>query len=76
MGRIRKGGFQFSIASATRKFATVGEVCVSSLLLMKLILLRYLWPDYNDNSSNHHVLLIALMVTMKSREGLPAWSTV
>ncbi|KAL9122845.1 MAG: hypothetical protein Q9187_000602 [Circinaria calcarea] len=35
---------------------------------------KYLWPGYNDDSSNHHVLLIALMVTVKSREKLPAWN--
>ena len=37
---------------------------------------RYLWPGYTDDASNHHVMLLALMVTVKSRDGLPAWSTV
>ena len=38
------------------------------------VLEKYLWPGYNDNASNFHVLLIALMVTVKRRENLPAWT--
>ena len=41
-----------------------------------LIDYRYLWPGYDDSSSNYQVLLIALMVVVKQREGLPVWSTV
>ena len=38
------------------------------------LLEQYLWPGFDDaTSSNHHVLLIALMVSVKRREGLPAW---
>ena len=37
------------------------------------ILFRYLWPGYNDNSINHHVLLIAILITVKTREKLPTW---
>lgn len=47
----------------------------SLLVLESLQLLEsYLWPTYNDASTNHHVLLIALQVTVKNRENLPTWS--
>jgi len=46
----------------------------SLLLLEQLQLLeRYLWPGYTDAASNHHVLLLALLVNVKRREGLPVW---
>ncbi|KAK1824579.1 hypothetical protein LTR12_000904 [Friedmanniomyces endolithicus] len=35
---------------------------------------RYLWPGYSDESSNQHVLLIALLVNVKRAEQLPIWS--
>lgn len=38
------------------------------------VLERYLWPGYDENASNFHVLLIALMITVKRRENLPAWT--
>ncbi|MCJ1401489.1 hypothetical protein MMC11_004703 [Xylographa trunciseda] len=38
------------------------------------LLEKYLWPGYDDGSSNYQVLLIALMVVVKRREGLPVWS--
>ncbi|RYO88498.1 hypothetical protein DL762_003704 [Monosporascus cannonballus] len=34
----------------------------------------YLWPGYSENSSNFHVLLIALITTVKARERLDTWS--
>ena len=34
----------------------------------------YLWPAYNEESTNHHVLLIALIVNVKRREHLETWS--
>ena len=37
------------------------------------LLERYLWPGYDEESSNYHVLLLAFMVTVKKREGLSAW---
>ena len=37
------------------------------------LLEQYLWPGFDDGASNHHALLIALMVSVKRREGLPAW---
>ncbi|KAF1812741.1 intron-binding protein aquarius [Eremomyces bilateralis CBS 781.70] len=33
----------------------------------------YLWPGFTENSSNFHVLLLALFVNVKIRENLPAW---
>lgn len=45
------------------------------LLLEQLQALeRYLWPGYTDDASNHHVLLLALLVNVKRREQLPVWS--
>ena len=38
------------------------------------LLEKYLWPGYNEDSSNYHVMLIALLVTVKRREGLPVWN--
>ncbi|KAI0180108.1 P-loop containing nucleoside triphosphate hydrolase protein [Hypoxylon sp. FL1284] len=34
----------------------------------------YLWPGYSEDSSNFHVLLIALMTNVKAREKLETWS--
>jgi hypothetical protein len=33
----------------------------------------YLWPGYSEDSSNFHVLLIALITNVKTREHLPTW---
>ncbi|KAL0930785.1 DEAD helicases superfamily protein [Colletotrichum truncatum] len=33
----------------------------------------YLWPGYTEESSNHHVLLVVLLVNVKRREQLEAW---
>ena len=33
----------------------------------------YLWPSYDHDSINPHVLLIAILVTVKARERFPAW---
>lgn len=35
---------------------------------------RYLWPGYDDDSTNYHVLVAAIIATVKSRENLPVWS--
>ena len=40
----------------------------------RLMVGSYLWPGYHEDSSNHHILLIAILVTTKIREKLPAWS--
>lgn len=37
------------------------------------MLSSYLWPGYSDSSTNHHVLLIILITTVKNREGLQVW---
>ncbi|KAE8144411.1 P-loop containing nucleoside triphosphate hydrolase protein [Aspergillus avenaceus] len=37
------------------------------------ILEKYLWPTYTPDASNYHVLLLALIVTVKQREHLPIW---
>jgi intron-binding protein aquarius len=37
------------------------------------ILEKYLWPTYSEDASNHHVLLIALIVSIKQRDHLPIW---
>ena len=34
---------------------------------------QYLWPGYTEDASNHHILLLALLVNVKRREGLPSW---
>ncbi|KAL9604198.1 MAG: hypothetical protein Q9179_001945, partial [Wetmoreana sp. 5 TL-2023] len=48
----------------------------SLLILETLQLLEsYLWPGYSDSATNHHVLLIALILTVKNRESLPVWDT-
>lgn len=33
----------------------------------------YLWPGYDDNSTNYYVILIALITTTKNRENLQVW---
>ncbi|CAG8287914.1 unnamed protein product [Penicillium olsonii] len=46
----------------------------SLLILENLnILEKFLWPTYTGDASNHHVLLIALIVSVKHREHLPIW---
>ncbi|KAG9243785.1 DEAD helicases superfamily protein-like protein [Calycina marina] len=37
------------------------------------ILEKYLWPGYNEDSTDVHVLLIALISNVKTREHLPTW---
>ncbi|PKS06800.1 hypothetical protein jhhlp_006875 [Lomentospora prolificans] len=34
----------------------------------------YLWPGFGEESSNHHVLLMVLLVNAKKREQLETWS--
>jgi len=34
---------------------------------------RYLWPNFNEDSTDIHVLSLALMLDMKRRENLPIW---
>nr|POF18505.1 intron-binding protein aquarius [Quercus suber] len=46
-----------------------------SLLLLEQLqaLEKYLWPGYTDESSNQHVLLLALLLNVKRQEQLPIW---
>ncbi|KAJ5895369.1 hypothetical protein N7495_007060 [Penicillium taxi] len=37
------------------------------------LLCRFLWPTYTEDASNHHVLLIAVIVSVKYREHVPIW---
>ncbi|KAL2866851.1 RNA helicase aquarius [Aspergillus lucknowensis] len=37
------------------------------------VLEKFLWPTYTEDASNYHVLLIALIVSVKQREHLPIW---
>ncbi|KAM0520594.1 hypothetical protein ACHAPE_002989 [Trichoderma viride] len=45
------------------------------LLLLESLqtLENYLWPGYSDESSNHHVLILALICNVKRREHLETW---
>ncbi|KAJ6140519.1 hypothetical protein N7470_010315 [Penicillium chermesinum] len=46
----------------------------SLLVLENLnVLEKYLWPTYTEDASNHHVLLIAIIVSIKYRDHLPIW---
>ncbi|ORY69960.1 uncharacterized protein BCR38DRAFT_481116 [Pseudomassariella vexata] len=47
-----------------------------SLLVLEglQILESYLWPGYSEDSSNLHVLLVALITNIKARERLETWS--
>lgn len=46
-----------------------------SLVLLEQLqaLERYLWPGYSEDASNHHVILLALLVNVKRQEHLPVW---
>jgi intron-binding protein aquarius len=44
-------------------------------LLESLGLLEdYLWPGFTDEAANQHVLLIAMLINAKRRQGLAVWS--
>ncbi|KAF2097522.1 hypothetical protein NA57DRAFT_41462 [Rhizodiscina lignyota] len=46
----------------------------SLLILENLqVLEKYLWPGFSEEASNYHILLVAIFVNVKRREGLPAW---
>jgi intron-binding protein aquarius len=46
-----------------------------SLLLLEQLqaLEHYLWPGYTKDASNHHVLLLVLLINVKRQEHLPVW---
>ncbi|KAF4550875.1 Intron-binding protein aquarius N-terminus-containing protein [Elsinoe fawcettii] len=47
----------------------------SLLLLEQLQLLdRYLWPGYSKEASDHHVILLVLLVNVKRHEGVIPWN--
>ncbi|KAI1335173.1 hypothetical protein F5Y15DRAFT_399182 [Xylariaceae sp. FL0016] len=52
------------------------EFAYKSLLVLEGLqtLESYLWPGYTEDASNCHVLLIALITTVKARERLETWS--
>ena len=35
---------------------------------------QYLWPTFSDDASDHHVLLLVLLLNAKRRQGLPTWN--
>ena len=47
-----------------------------SLLLLEQLqaVERYLWPGYTEDATDHHVLLLVLLVNVKRQEDLPVWS--
>ena len=51
------------------------DFAYSSLLVLENLQLleRYLWPGFDEDASNWHCLLLALMVNVKRRENLPSW---
>ncbi|KAF2000105.1 hypothetical protein P154DRAFT_492683 [Amniculicola lignicola CBS 123094] len=51
------------------------EFAYPSLLVLENLQLleRYLWPGFGEDASNYEHLLLALMVNVKRREGLPSW---
>ncbi|KAI9723064.1 MAG: hypothetical protein M1828_004312 [Chrysothrix sp. TS-e1954] len=48
----------------------------SALLLLEQlqILERFLWPSFNEDASNIHILLLALIIATKRKEALPTWT--
>jgi intron-binding protein aquarius len=55
-----------------QEFSTQSLALLENLQLLE----KYLWPGFSEASSNHHVLLIAMMINVKRREGLPSWGTI
>ena len=51
------------------------DFAYSALLVLENLqaLERYLWPSFDEDASNYHALLVALMVNVKRRENLPSW---
>ena len=45
-----------------------------SLLEHLQCLERYLWPTFDEDATNYHVLLIVILVNSKRRQGLPTWT--
>ncbi|KAH8690928.1 putative DEAD helicases superfamily protein [Talaromyces proteolyticus] len=51
------------------KFPTRSLLTLENLNILE----KLLWPTYTEDSSNHHVLLIAIIVGIKHGEHLPIW---
>ncbi|KAH8154238.1 uncharacterized protein LAJ45_02006 [Morchella importuna] len=49
-----------------------------SLLILENLqfLEKFLWPNFSEDSSNFHIILIALMVNVKRRENLGIWDHI
>lgn len=52
------------------KFPPASLLALESLQILE----NYLWPGYSEQASNHHVLLIVLIVNAKRKEHLETWS--
>jgi hypothetical protein len=50
-----------------------GKPCEFCSSRLKAKFCRFLWPNWNEDASNYHVLLIAMIVDVKLKEGLPVW---
>lgn len=52
-----------------------GSFATGSLVVLEntQALEKYLWPGFNDDSSNIHALLLVLLINVKRRENLPSW---
>lgn len=42
-------------------------------MVVDVFVSRFLWPNFNEDSSNFHIILVALMVNVKRRENLGIW---
>ena len=54
----------------TEDFASSSLTLLESLQAFE----SYLWPGFNDDSPNTHVLLLVVLTNVKQRQSLPAWS--
>lgn len=76
---LDREGFQYKSLrlleslQALERYVRPWKRCVGSGIA-DTIASSYLWPGYTEESSNFHVLLIALIVNVKRREHLETWS--
>ncbi|OAX85596.1 hypothetical protein ACJ72_00010 [Emergomyces africanus] len=56
-------------ALVSEKFALRSLLILENLHVLE----KFLWPTYSEDSSNYHVLLIAVIAGVKQREHLPIW---
>ena len=71
---LEKEGFMFKSLLVLENLQIL-EKCGCSLKVWRIANCSnsYLWPGYSEDSSNFHVLLIALITNVKTREHLPTW---